>query len=58
MIVLTGCDFTTYLPHGKARNFLGRSGQGIAFDEPFEHLSESLSAKPFEAIFVELKEQA
>jgi hypothetical protein len=30
----------------------------IGFDEPFEHLPENLSAKPFEAIFVELKEQA
>ena len=58
VIVLTDCDFRTYLPQGKARNIMGRSGQVIGFDEPFEHLPENLSAKPFEAIFVELKEQA
>jgi hypothetical protein len=58
VIVLRDCDFRTYLPHGGARNIMGRSGQVIGFDEPFEHLPENLSAKPFEAIFVELKEQA
>ena len=58
VIVLSDCAFRTYLPHGDARHIMGRSGQVIGFDEPFEHLPENLSAKPFEAIFVEVKEQA
>ena len=55
VIVLSDCDFRTYLPHGKQRHVMGRTGQVIGFDEPFEHLPENLSDKPFEAIFVELK---
>ena len=58
VIVLSDCDFRTYLPHGKARHIMGKSGQVIGFDEPFEHLPENLSKKPFEAIFVEVKERA
>jgi hypothetical protein len=58
VVVLSDCDFRMYHPHGEARNIIGRRGQVIGFDEPFEHLPENLSAKPFEAIFVELKEQA
>jgi hypothetical protein len=56
IIVLSDCDFRTYLPQGKSRNIMGTSGQVIGFDEPFDHLPENLSSKPFEAIFVELKE--
>ena len=55
VVVLSDCDFRMYHPHGEARNIIGRRGQVIGFDEPFEHLPENLSAKPFEAIFVELK---
>ena len=58
LIALSDCDFKTYLPQGKTRNVMGRRGQVIGFDEPFEHLPENLSGKPFEAVFVELKEQA
>ena len=58
VVVLSDCDFRTYLPHGQSRNIMGKSGQVVGFDEPFEHLPENLSAKPFEAIFVELKDQA
>jgi hypothetical protein len=58
VVVLSDCDFRMYLPHGEARNIIGRSGEVIGFDEPFEHLPENLSTKPFEAIFVEVKEQA
>jgi hypothetical protein len=56
VIVLSECDFKTYLPQGRERNIMGHSGQVIGFDHPFEHLPENLSAKPFEAIFVEVKE--
>jgi hypothetical protein len=58
VIVLSDCDFKMYLPHTEAQHIIGRSGQVIGFDEPFEHLPENLSTKPFEAIFVELKDQA
>jgi len=58
VIFLSHCDFKMYLPQGKAQHIMGKSGQVIAFDEPFEHLPENLSADPFEAIFVELKERA
>jgi hypothetical protein len=58
LIVLSDCDFRTFLPHGQPRDVMGKSGQVIGFDEPFEHLPENMSAKPFEAIFVELKERA
>jgi len=57
VIVLSDCDFKTYLPYGKQRNVMGKTGHVIGFDEAFEHLPENLSAKPFEAIFVEVKEQ-
>jgi hypothetical protein len=56
VIVLSDCDFKTHLPYGKQRNVMGKSGQVIGFDQAFEHLPENLSAKPFEAIFVEVKE--
>jgi hypothetical protein len=56
VVVLSDCDFKTFLPHGKARNVTGKSGEVIGYDEPFEHQPENLSDKPFEAIFVELKE--
>jgi hypothetical protein len=56
VIVLSECDFKMYLPHGDAQNIMGKSGQVIGFDEPFEHMPENLSTKPFEAIFVELKD--
>ena len=56
VIVLSDCDFRTYLPQGEARHTIGKSGQVVGFDEPIEHLPENLSAKPFEAIFVELKD--
>jgi hypothetical protein len=58
LIALSDCDFRTFLPQGLARDVMGKSGQVIGFDEPFEHLPENMSAKPFEAILVELKERA
>jgi hypothetical protein len=57
VIMLSDCDFTTYLPQGKSRHIMGKSGQVVGFDEPFEHLPENMSKKPFEAIFVEVKER-
>jgi hypothetical protein len=58
VIVLSDCDFRTYMPRGESRNIMGERGQVIGFDEPFEHLPQNLSGKPFEAIFVEVKEQS
>lgn len=55
-VMLSDCDFRFYLPQGKTQDVLGKVGQIIEFDKPFEHLPENRSAKPFEAIFVELKE--
>jgi len=57
LIVLTDCDFRTYLPEGKARTIMGRTGQVIGFDAPLQHLPENLSTTPFEAIWVELKDR-
>ena len=56
VIVLSDCDFRTYMPHGQSRSIIGKSGQVIGFDRAFEHLPQNLSEKPFEAIFVEVKE--
>ena len=58
LIVLSDCDFRTFLPEGLARDVIGQRGQVIGFDEPFEHLPENMSGKHFEAILVELKERA
>jgi hypothetical protein len=57
-VLLSECDFRFYLPRGKTQNIVGKPGEVVSFDEPFEHLPENLGAKPFEAIFVELKERA
>lgn len=54
-VLLSDCDFRFYTAPGQSREILGKVGQIIEFDEPFEHLPENRSAKPFEAIFVELK---
>jgi hypothetical protein len=54
-VLLTDCDFSFGLPGGK-QAMLGRAGQVVCFDEAFENLPENLSAKPFEAILVELKQ--
>jgi len=56
VIVLSDCDFKMYLPQGGAQTLMGKRGQVIGFDEPVEHQPENLSSKPFEAIFVEIKE--
>ncbi len=58
VIMLSDCDFKTYLPQGPVRHIMGKSGQVIGFDEPFDHLPENMSKKPFEAIFVEVKERS
>ncbi len=55
VIVLSDCDFRAYLPRGETKNILGKRGEVIGYDAPFEHLPENLSATPFEAIFVEVK---
>ena len=54
-IVLSDCDFRFNSPQGKSQYIVGKRGQVISFDEPFEHLPENLSTKPFEGIIVELK---
>ena len=57
-IILSDCDFKFNLRHAKSQNVVGTRGQVIGFDEPFEHMPENLSTKPFEALFVEVKEPA
>jgi hypothetical protein len=57
-IILSDCDFKFNLPQDKSQNVVGTRGQVIGFDEPFEHLPENLSTKPFEGLFVEVKESA
>jgi len=54
-VILSDCDFRFNLPRGKMQEILGKAGQIISFEEPFEHLPENLSDKRFEAILVELK---
>lgn len=55
VVMLTDCDFRFYLPHGKQQGILGKTGQLLCIEEPFEHAPENLSDKPFEAIIIELK---
>ena len=57
VVILTDCDFRFGLPGGKQQAMLGRAGQVVCFEEAFEHLPENLSAQPFEAVIVELKER-
>jgi hypothetical protein len=54
-VMLTDIDFRFYLPQGKEREILGKVGQILCFEEPFEHDPENLSGRHFEAILVELK---
>lgn len=55
VVVLSDCDFRFYLPKGEKRDIIGKAGEIICFEEAFEHLPTNLSAKPFEAILVEIK---
>jgi quercetin dioxygenase-like cupin family protein len=55
VVILTDCNFRFDLSRGKTQDMIGKAGQIILFEEPFEHASENLSNKPFEAVFVELK---
>jgi quercetin dioxygenase-like cupin family protein len=54
VVILSECDFRFYLPLGEKQEILGKAGEILSFEEPFEHLPENLSDKPFEAILVEL----
>lgn len=55
VIILTDCDFRTYMGHGRKQHIVGKAGQIITFEEPFEHLPENASQKTFEALLIELK---
>ena len=53
--MLKDCDFRFYLPEHKTQEIIGKAGEIISFEEPFEHLPENLTDKPFEAVLIELK---
>ena len=52
--MLKDCDFRFYLPEHKTQEIIGKAGEIISFEEPFEHLPENLTDKPFEAVLIEL----
>lgn len=54
VVMLSDCDFRFYLPQGK-QDILGRVGQVLCFEEPFEHAPENRGERPFEAVCIELK---
>lgn len=53
-VFLTDAHFRFTYPDGKTEDISGKAGQVLYFPA-FEHLPESLSGTPFEAIAVELK---
>ena len=53
-VFLTDAHFRFTYPDSKTEEIKGKAGEVISFPA-FEHLPENLSAKPFEAIVVELK---
>ena len=54
-VMLKDCDFRFYLPEHRIQEIIGKAGEIISFEEPFEHLPENLTDKPFEAVLIELK---
>jgi quercetin dioxygenase-like cupin family protein len=55
VVNLTKCDFRLYNPGGNKQDIMGRPGQIIPFEEPFEHEPENLSSEPFEGLMIEFK---
>ncbi|MCI0418735.1 MAG: hypothetical protein L0312_05850 [Acidobacteria bacterium] len=51
---LTDALFKFTFPDGKSEEIRGKTGESLWF-APFEHLPESLSDKPFEATYIEVK---
>lgn len=55
VVFVTEGKFKFTYPDGKAETIEGKAGQFLSFDQTWEHLPESLTDKPFEAVYVELK---
>lgn len=55
VVNLSKCDFRFYNPGGGKQQIVGRPGQIIPFEEPFEHEPENLSSEAFEGLMIEFK---
>jgi zona occludens toxin (predicted ATPase) len=55
-IFLTDGDHMFTFPDGKTERVSAKRGEFLIFEEPWEHLPESLSDSDFEAVYVELKD--
>jgi quercetin dioxygenase-like cupin family protein len=54
-VSLTARDLKFTLPDGRTQHILGRAGEVVWYDA-HEHLPENLSASPYEAVLIELKD--
>jgi hypothetical protein len=54
-VMLTDGDFKFTFPDGHTEEIHKKAGEFMSFEERWEHLPESLSNKPFEALLIELK---
>jgi quercetin dioxygenase-like cupin family protein len=55
VVFLEDGEFTFTYPDGRIEPIKAKRGEFIAFEEPWEHLPESKSDKPFEALYIEVK---
>ena len=55
VVFLTDGKFKFTFPDGKTEDIEAKAGQFLTFPEQWEHLPESLTQQPFEAIYIDLK---
>ncbi len=54
-VFITDGDFKFTFPDGRIEELHQIAGDFLTFDERWEHLPESLTNKPFQALYIELK---
>jgi quercetin dioxygenase-like cupin family protein len=54
-VFLTDGDFKFTFPDGRIEEVHQKAGDFLTFEERWEHLPESLTNKPFQALYIELK---
>jgi quercetin dioxygenase-like cupin family protein len=55
-VFLTDGNFTFTYPNGRSEPISANRGDFLVFDEAWEHLPETLTEEPFEALYIELKD--
>jgi quercetin dioxygenase-like cupin family protein len=54
-VFITDGDFKFTFPDGRIEELHQKAGDFLTFAERWEHLPESLTNKPFQALYIELK---